>query len=101
MLSVSDLKKVLGLDRENNLKNDVTLSFKAQEVLENEAVQNFFKETEETFTRALVNSKDEDYDYRERMYQYVKILRSFKSFLEAYLVNGKISDEELKKLAKS
>lgn len=68
---------------------------RAKEVLENEVFQAVFADIEQEVTQSWMNSPARDVEGREKLWQYLTLLRKVKAHLTTTLETGKLAQIDL------
>ena len=83
---------------QTTLEQRLYLGDRAKEILENEAFVAAFEATEKEVIDQWTNSPARDADGREKLWQYLMMLRKVKANLQQTLETGKLAQLELKHL---
>lgn len=80
---------------QTTLEQRLYLGDRAREVLENEAFTEAFEATEREVIEQWTNSPARDVEGREKLWQYLMLLRKVRSNLQSTLETGKLAKLEL------
>lgn len=78
-----------------NIEQRIYNGDRAKEVLENEAFQQAFEDIEQEVTKQWMESPARDAEGREKLWQYLMMLRKVKAQLQTTLDTGKLAKMEL------
>jgi hypothetical protein len=84
---------------EGRLETDLARAARAQELLQNELLQEAFAALEARYFEEWRTTQFRDTDARERLWQAVNVLRKVKDHLARMLADGKLAQHELAGLA--